>query len=186
LTRINQGAQNVLSVVFIERQVAQMQAELAKAMKAGMRRLAAGVCIISAVDDRATRYAMTVSSVTSVSDAPPSLLVCINTSARICPVLSVGKTFAVNVLEQQHTDVSIVCSRGDQGDKRFDLGHWATSANALPILADAAAVFECRIEAVHPFGTHHIVIGKITAATVSASPLDPLIYCDGSYRKLMD
>lgn len=161
-----------------------MVLQLVQAMKAGMRRLAAGVSVISAVDDQGKRYAMTASSVTSVSDDPPSLLVCINKSARICPILTVGQTFAINVLGQTHSDVSIVCSTGDQGDKRFDVGHWSITAANTPILADAEAIFECTVDVVHAYGTHHIVVGKIASVIVSASHADPLIYCDGGYRRL--
>lgn len=161
-----------------------MVTDLAQAMKAGMRRLAAGVSVISAVDDKGTRFAMTASSVTSVSDEPPSLLVCINQNARICPVLAVGHTFAINVLGQSHTDVSIVCSTGDQGDKRFEVGHWSTTMLNTPILADAEAVFECKVELVQAYGTHHIVVAKITSVITSQMPADPLIYCDGGYRRL--
>lgn len=161
-----------------------MGEQLVQAMKAGMRRLAAGVSIISAVDHQGTRYAMTASSVTSVSDNPPSLLICINQNARICPALTVGETFAINVLGQTHTDVSIVCSTGDQGDKRFDVGHWSLTPTNTPILADAEAVFECTVDLVQAYGTHHIVVGRINSVIVSASAADPLIYCDGGYRRL--
>lgn len=161
-----------------------MVVNLAQAMKTGMRRLAAGVSVISAVDNDGTRLAMTVSSVTSVSDSPPSLLACINRSARLCPVLTPGQTFAINVLGQSHTEASIVCSTCDQGDKRFDVGNWSTTMANTPILADAEAVFECVVDLVQAYGTHHIVVGKITSVITSQAPADPLIYCDGGYRRL--
>ena len=52
-----------------------------KAIQA-FRRLTAGVSVISA-GNKSNRYAMTASSVTSVSMQPPSLLVCINQDADI-------------------------------------------------------------------------------------------------------
>lgn len=181
---INSGQQNVSCVVLQKRWCAKMVAELVRSMKAGMRRLAAGVSVISAVDQQGARYAMTASSVTSVSDDPPSLLVCINQNARICPVLTKGQTFGINLLGQSHADVSIVCSTGDQGDKRFDVGHWATTALGTPIIADAEAVFECCVDEVYAYGTHHIVVAKITSVIISSGDADPLIYCDGGYRRL--
>lgn len=161
-----------------------MVADLVQSMKAGMRRLAAGVSVISAVDHNGVRYAMTASSVTSVSDSPPSLLVCVNQAARICPVLAVGQRFAVNLLAQSHAEVSIVCSTGEQGDKRFDVGHWAVTALQTPIIADAEAVFECTVDVVQPYGTHNIVMAKIDSVIISNGAADPLIYCDGGYRRL--
>ena len=48
-----------------------------------MRHLAASVSIISAKDSGGKPYAMTASSVTSLSMEPPSILVCVNKSAGI-------------------------------------------------------------------------------------------------------
>ena len=42
----------------------------AEGLRAGMRRLAASVCVITAVDSRGQRQAMTATSVTSVSIRP--------------------------------------------------------------------------------------------------------------------
>lgn len=161
-----------------------MVVDLAQAMREGMRRLAAGVSVISSRDQDGARYAMTVTSVTSVSDNPPSLLVCVNQSARICPALTVGSHFAVNLLTQAHTDVSIVCSTGDQGDKRFEVGQWLDTPHKTPYLGDAEAVFECQVDLLQTYGTHHIVIGKIVSVFTSDGEINPLVYCDGGYRRL--
>ena len=161
-----------------------MSQNLAQAMKEGMRRLPSGVSVVSAQAPDGRKYAMTASSVTSVSDNPPSLLVCVNQSARICPVLNLGQRFAINILGQDHQDISVLCATGDQGEKRFNLGKWLVAPDKTPYLQDAEAVFECEVDLVQPYGTHHIVVGKIIAVRVASSGPAPLIYLDGSYRKL--
>lgn len=159
-----------------------MTQDLGRAMKDGMRRLASGVSVLSAAGPDGKRYAMTVSSVTSVSDNPPSLLVCVNQNTRINPILTLGQRFAVNVLGQTHRDLSVVCSTGDQCESRFETGDWLSAPDKTPMLADAEAIFECEVDLVQAYGTHNIVVGRIFAVKVTGDGPDPLIYLDGSYR----
>src|SRR5690606_24041106 len=95
---------------FLQRVVRVMTQDLAKAMRDGMRRLPSGVCVVSAQTANSGRFAMTASSVTSVSDQPASLLVCVNRNARIAPVLNLGQKFAINILGQDHQDISVLCA----------------------------------------------------------------------------
>ncbi len=158
--------------------------DLAQTMKDGMRRLASGVCILSACDQQGERYAMTVSSVTSVSDSPASLLVCVNESASMCGLLQLGAGFVVNVLSAQQADVSNLCAGQDQGAVRFSLGDWQLSEQGLPYLADAQAAFFCRHDQDSQYGTHKIVIGSIERVSLSDAEVDPLIYLDGGYKSV--
>lgn len=161
-----------------------MSKDLGLAMKMGMRRLVSGVSILTTQSNSGSDYAMTVSSVTSVSDAPPSLLVCIHQSTRIAPVITPGALFAINVLNQVHSPVSTVCSTGDQGEHRFDFGNWIRRPGAAPHLADAEAVFKCEVDVLYPYGTHNIVIGKIQEVLLSSAEPEPLAYLDGHYVRV--
>lgn len=154
-------------------------------MKEGMRRLASGVSVISCENDVGQKFAMTASSVTSLSDSPPSLLVCVNKSARICAELTVGTQFAVNVLGQAHQDVSVQCSSIKKADQRFNVGNWQTDAGT-PILADAESNFVCVVDGLMAYGSHHVVVGKILQVSVAETPVDPLVYLNGGYRKLLE
>ena len=58
-----------------------------------MRRYIYSVSIMSNKDDEGGSNAITVSSVTSISMDPPSLLICINKSARIHDTLRIGSIF---------------------------------------------------------------------------------------------
>lgn len=158
-----------------------MAHDLVQAMKDGMRRLVSGVSVISTFGADGQGFAMTVSSVTSVSDAPPSLLVCINQSTRIAPVLSIGQRFAVNVLGQSHQDVSIQCSTGEQNEKRLQTGNWCLDAGQIPYLKDAEAVFECVVDQSIPYGSHDIVVGKIVLVRMDKKSAAPLVYANGGY-----
>lgn len=161
-----------------------MSKDLALAMKMGMRRLVSGVSVLTTQSNAGSDYAMTVSSVTSVSDAPPSLLVCVQQSTRIAPVVKPGGYFAINVLKYVHNPVSTVCSTGDQGEHRFATGQWVRQPGSVPYLADAEAVFHCQVDALYPYGTHNIVIGKIQEVLVSTEEPEPLAYLNGRYVRV--
>lgn len=156
--------------------------ELGAAMKMGMRRLASGVSVLSARDEHGDRFAMTVSSVTSVSDTPPSLLVCVNKQVALQGhVSTVGSPFAINILGRGQKDISNACAGMKSVQDRFSIGDWRQSEDQTPYLGDAQAVFFCTSDHVVSYGTHHIVIGRIYNVLIGPLALDPLVYLDGGY-----
>jgi flavin reductase (DIM6/NTAB) family NADH-FMN oxidoreductase RutF len=157
---------------------------LSEAMKLGMRRLASGVCVIAArINDES--FAMTASSVTSVSDNPASLLVCINKLVSQQEYFSrQGSVFSVNILGAEHENISNLCAGREPGRDRFSLGAWL-EADSLPYLADAQATFMCETDMLISYGTHQIVIAHIKGVLLGDAALNPLLYIDGGYGQLM-
>ncbi|MEJ2418778.1 MAG: flavin reductase family protein [Exilibacterium sp.] len=159
--------------------------DLGEAMKEGMRRLASGVCVLSTRNHLGDRFAMTASSVTSVSDSPASLLVCVNKETSMYRVLEEGGGFCINVLAHHHEPISSCCASGEQGESRFLKGHWRNGGEAdLPYLQGALATFFCVQDQSFLYGTHKIIIGRISEVLVGAGPVEPLIYLNGSYHRL--
>lgn len=154
--------------------------QLGQLMKQGMRRLASGVSVLSArlSDDEA--FVMTVSSVTSVSDNPPSLLVCINRQIqRHEELLSVGSRFAVNLLTLDQTEVSNLCAGRFQDKDRLSLGKW--NQDDWLFLADSQASFCCITDKVVSYGTHEILFGRIERVIIHSDQVNPLLYANGQY-----
>ncbi len=164
----------------------QVETLIAEQMKQGMRHLASGVAIVAAQDSSGQPTAMTVSSITSLTDSPPSLLVCIHEVAQTHSVLRQVTTFSANILAEAQQDVSRQCAMEPNMAKRFEVGHWRQHEQyQLPYLEDALSVFFCRISQRIDYGTHMIVIGDILAVNVSSDEQAPLVYCRGDYRKLL-
>src|SRR5690625_6815798 len=156
--------------------------ELGAAMKMGMRRLASGVSVLSARDEHGDRFAMTVSSVTSVSDRPPSLLVCVNKQVALQGhVSTLGSHFAINILGRDQQEISNACAGMKGGADRFCLGDWRQHEDSTPYLRDAEAVFFCTSDMVDSYGTHHTALGRIYNVEMGTLALVPLIYLDGGY-----
>ena len=71
-----------------------------------MRSYIYSVSVMSSIDVKGTYNAITVSSVTSVSLDPPSLLVCINKTAGIHDSIEEGSSFCINLLNKNQEDIS--------------------------------------------------------------------------------
>lgn len=154
---------------------------LSQLMKAGMRDLVSGVCVVSATFADNESFAMTVSSVTSVSDSPASLLICINQQvSRSAEMAAIGQKLAVNVLSRHHEEVSNICAGRDAAQDRFVVGSWDQS-QGVPVLSDAIATFICEVDQVVTYGTHHVVICKILDVLLQNSESEPLVYAQGRY-----
>ncbi len=163
--------------------MSESEQDLAQAMRDGMRRLASGVCVISSLGANNDRYAMTASSVTSLSDSPASLLVCVHREASIYQAIAAKKTFSVSVLGAYQQDISELCASPEKGESRFSKGQWQLDVDTgLYFLADAQSVFMCDVVEAHGYGTHTIYIGNIKNVELPCVEVEPLIYVDGGYR----
>lgn len=158
--------------------------DLSAGLKAGMRRLAASVCVISLRDQAGQRQAMTATAVCSVSDTPPALLVCINRDAAAYAAVSAGADFCVNVLHQSDEALSALCAGLTDEADRFSLGNWQENDQGLPYLAEAETSFFCQNDKLLEYGSHLVAVGKLYAVCTADGEPAPLLYADGAYRQL--
>lgn len=156
--------------------------ELASRTRVGLRRLAKAVVIITSADEGG-RYAMAATAVSELSLEPPSLLICVNRTASIHPVLAAGAPFAINILHISHEPICINCTGPTKGEERFSIGEWENGALGVPRLADAQASLVCRNEQRIDYATHSIFIGRVVEAS-SSETVEPLVYADGIYGRL--
>lgn len=159
------------------------EVDISEAMKEGMRRLGSGVAVISCFEQSGKPTAMTATSVTSVSDDPASLLVCVNRQTTMYHVLTEAEEtlFAVNLLHNSHEDVSNHCAFADPEESRVAVGDWNLDAQS-PILSDCLAAFICRLDKMIDYGTHGIFIGVIETVMVNEEQgIDPLLYLNSTY-----
>ena len=143
-----------------------------------MRNYIYSVSILSNKNIDGELNAITVSSVTSISMEPPSLLVCINKSSRIHDTLIKNSDFCINLLNKNQQEVSNICSTDSLYDQRFDHDKWNTQT--IPFLEEAQANIFCSIEDLVPYHTHTIVIGRVLNA-ISNDKINTLSYVNGKY-----
>ncbi|MCU0621578.1 MAG: flavin reductase family protein [Gemmatimonadales bacterium] len=145
-----------------------------------MGRFATGVTVITARAADGHLQGMTANSLTSVSLAPPLILVCIDHRASMYDTLTRGQRFAVNILEASQETLSRRFA-GDHDD-RFDGIGYRESPRGLILLDGALAHLECEREALHEAGDHTIVVARVLAGTAAEG--HPLCYFRGGYAAL--
>lgn len=146
-----------------------------------MRNLAGGVSVITVGRGKDTS-GMTVTSVSSLSIEPASLIVCINRQSSSWPLLRQHGVFGVNILASDQTDVAerFTGKGGLKGSARFAGATWTTLASGVPLLADALVAIDCEVEHVVERHSHAIVIGRVLALQ-SGPGNGALTYWDGKY-----
>ncbi len=155
----------------------------ANLFREGMARLGAAVAIVT-TDGPAGRRGLTVSAVCSVTDSPPSLLVCINRASRSHPVVLANGVLCVNVLNGGHEPLSLAFAGRRAPDADPFLGEdWRTLATGAPALASAAAAFDCQIKLAREIGTHSAILCEVEAVTVG-SDADALVYFNRRFHHL--
>lgn len=127
-----------------------------------MSLLTGGVNVITTAG-KSGQYGFTASAVCSVTDTPPTLLVCMNKNSRSYEHFVENKILTVNVLGAHHQPISEVFSSKLSPEERFEHGNWITLETGSPVLEDALVSFDCKIEQIQEVGTHGIFICPIVA-----------------------
>jgi flavin reductase (DIM6/NTAB) family NADH-FMN oxidoreductase RutF len=149
--------------------------------RGAMRHLAGGVSVITA--GRGKDIAgMTVTSVSSLSVDPPTLIVSINRGASSWPLLKRYGFFGVNILNSDQIDIAerFTGKDGLKGAGRFAGGEWTTRASGVPLLAGALAAIECEVEEIVERHSHAVLIGRVLDLQLS-SRTAALAYWQGQY-----
>ncbi|EJB0229340.1 TPA: NADH-dependent FMN reductase RutF [Escherichia coli] len=145
--------------------------------------MGAAVNIIT-TDGPAGRAGFTASAVCSVTDTPPTLLVCLNRGASVWPVFNENRTLCVNTLSAGQEPLSNLFGGKTPMEHRFAAARWQTGVTGCPQLEEALVSFDCRISQVVSVGTHDILFCAVEAIHRHATPYG-LVWFDRSYHALM-
>ncbi|WP_236794222.1 flavin reductase [Amycolatopsis sp. GM8] len=149
----------------------------------GMARLGSGVCVITS-DGPAGRLGFTATAVCSVTDTPPTLLVCMNRRSQQSEPFRRNGVLAVNVLAGHHRQLSQLFSGATQDmSARFAHAEWLPSVTGAPLLSSAVAAFDCTIENLLDIGTHSVMLGRVIQV-VAAESDTALVYYRRSYHEV--
>lgn len=150
--------------------------------KVGMRRLAAGVSIITTIE-RGIPHGLVATSVSSVCAEPePSLLVCVNRSSSAHDVIDRAKLFCVNLLSVDDLELAQRFSLPEFRSRRFERGSWEPLATGAPALGSALASFDCEVTHAVPVHSHTIFVGVVRDLRLRQSEIEALLYLDGQYQ----
>jgi len=139
--------------------------------RAALGMFATGVTIVTARAADGTLVGLTANSFNSVSLAPPLVLWSLSRSAASMQALSTGSHYAINILaaDQMALADRFATRNIDRwAEVQFDIG-----VGGAPVLAGAAASFECFNRSRYEEGDHVIFVGEVErcAHRPGASPL---------------
>lgn len=156
----------------------------ADSFRNAMRSLAGGVSVIT-VGRGNDLSGMTVTSVSSLSAEPATLIVSVNRQSSSWPLLQKHGVFGVNILGADQVNIAERFSGigGLKGAARFAGSEWISLATGVPLLADALVAFDCEVEHIVERHSHAVVIGRVLDLRVSPVKA-ALAYWQGKYVPL--
>jgi len=141
---------------------------------------ASGITIITAMDDGAP-VGLTAQSFTAVSLDPPLVAFFPGKTSTSYPGIKRAGVFCVNVLaEDQEALCRAFAVSG--GDKFAGVGYKHSAGTGSPVLSEALAWIDCRIEAEHDAGDHVITVGRVLELEVTREA-KPLLFYRGGFGR---
>ncbi|MDQ0346038.1 alpha/beta fold hydrolase [Ancylobacter vacuolatus] len=148
-----------------------------KAFRQALGAFLTGVTVVTTRNPAGEMRGFTANSFSSVSLDPPLILVCLAKTASSFPVFSAAENFAVSVLAAGQKDVSALFA--SKSPDKFAGAPWHLGPAGSPVIAGAAAWFDCTRHEVVEAGDHVILIGHVRG--FGAGTEAPLGYCRGAY-----
>lgn len=148
-----------------------------------MARLGAAVSVVT-TDGPGGQAGFTASAVCSVTDDPPTLLVCLNRSASVYPVFDANGVLCVNVLAAGQQTLSNLFGGKTPMPERFAAARWGLLVTGAPVLEGATVSFDCRVTRRTEVGSHDVLFCEAVAIRGS-DKAQGLVYFDRRYHDLL-
>lgn len=149
-----------------------------QAFRSAMASCAAGVHVIT-TDGTAGRYGITMTAVSSVTDEPPTVMLCINRNAAITPILTQNRELCINVLSSSQQDVAehFAGITKLSPEERFEYHIWRKgNSGQLEVEGALAHLHGCVVDK-HDIGTHSVFFVEISEIKVHDTEAAPaLVY----------
>lgn len=147
-----------------------------------MAQLGAAVHVVT-TDGPHGRAGFSASAVCSVTDSPPTVLVCLNRASSAYAATVGNGVVCINTLSANQQLMSAVFSGKSTMAERFTHGQWAERDGCAPALQGAALWIDCRITDRVTVGTHDILVCEV--AQIEDNDMDScLIYYNRQYHPL--
>lgn len=156
----------------------------ANALRMTMRQWVTGVTVVTSALGT-ERAGMTVSSFTSVSLEPPTVLVCLNKESYAHDIVQKSGAFAISLLSNGQEALSNRFAGLDPTiTDRFAGLEVVTAETGSPLLPNAIGWLDCQVRVAHDSTTHTIFVGEVVFAQNNPDRA-PLVYYNRSYQMLV-
>lgn len=142
------------------------------------RRLTHGVYVIG-VAHESRRDGFTAACVVQASFDPLLLAVSVNPCNASYPLLQASGHCAVSVLKRGQLDLArhFGTRSGRDGDKLAGVP-WHPAASGAPVLDDALAYFDCKVEGSLPAGDHELLLARVVDGAILDPHAQPMTYAE--------
>lgn len=144
------------------------------AFREAMSALAATVCVVSAAQDD-DRVGRTVTATLSLAVDPPSLLVSIDSGARLASLIRAQGGFSFAMLQADQQAVAEAFAGKVAPETRFEHGAWDTWPSGHPRLRGAVAAMDCALVGEIETSDHVLFVGRPRKIDLSANS-KPLVW----------
>lgn len=147
-----------------------------------MSKVGAAVNIVT-TDGPAGMAGFAASAVCSVTDSPPTLLICLNRSSSVFSTVEANKAVCVNTLSAGHEKLSALFGGKTPVEERFAAARWERGATGAPMLEDAIVSFDCLVKDSVDVGTHKVLFCEVIGIK-EGDGAEALIYFQRAYHKV--
>lgn len=127
------------------------------------------------------KYAFTISSFTSVSLDPESILFCMNKSNEL--KITEGRKISISFLHEDQVMLSKACSDPKKHGERFAFKGWVEEDEYI-YNKDSRFVVQSIVTNIIEKGTHFIIICDVNKLLILNEDKKPLIYGNRDYAKI--
>jgi flavin reductase (DIM6/NTAB) family NADH-FMN oxidoreductase RutF len=149
------------------------------ALKSAFRRHAAGVAIITSLDDAGSPVGFTATSLASLAAVPPLATFNMAQVASAWPAMTVGNRVVIHMLSPRTRHLAQRMAADHTA--RFKGGHWHPGPHGLPVIEGATAWIVGRIIEVLRVHSNAVIVVQIEAGELG-EPDQALLYHERAYR----
>ena len=184
-TEIRPLAGEIVTSWKIETAVPEMPARVtAEEFRDALSRVASSVSIVS-TDGAHGIAGFTCSAVCSVTDEPPTIMVCVNRKSAANAIIKANGVLCVSSLGAEQVELSQMFAGVGRVPmhERFAGPHWGVLATGSPYCKTSRVALDCRVADIREVGTHSVIFAEVLSA-VHAGDGEPLIYHSRNYATL--
>ena len=150
--------------------------------RSAMASLGSAVTIVT-TDGEGGRAGFVATAVCSVTDTPPTILVCLNRCSSSFAAFQRNQVYCVNILSQCHHRLTTIFGAKTSQPERFSAAAWSPMGTMAPALDDALVNLDCRVVQTVSVGTHDILVGAVSDIRLREGD-DGLMYFARRYHRL--
>ena len=148
-----------------------------------MGHFATGVAVVTSCRDDGTPAALTVSAVSALSLQPTLMMVALDRKSQTHAWIQSRGFFGVNIMEEGRGETLARRFAAGGQEEKFRGVAWHSQTTGAPVLDDALAWLDCRVQAAVPGGDHTIFVGEVVAADTREGT--PLVYYRGGFGRFV-